>query len=120
MPHFERFSTANLKRGEQLFPDWTKRPFPSSWGEFEATVIEWLELAWPDWKCPHCSHEFWQVLEAVRLDSAVSWPIAESSSFGSYPIVPVACTWCKQVTPVLLFSIFESPPHATDGPTTST
>jgi hypothetical protein len=116
VPYFRRYSVPHLQLGEDLSPEWTKRPFPSSWDEFEATVVEWLELVWPDWKCPHCGHQFWQVLEAVRLDSAMSWPIAEGSSYGAYPVVPVACSWCRQVTPVLLFSIFESPPPADKEP----
>jgi hypothetical protein len=107
MPHLRRYSTVHLQLGEKLTPEWTRRPFPRRWEEFEAIVTEWLELVWPDWKCPHCGHQFWQVLEAVRLDSATQWPIADGSSFGAYPIVPVACVWCGQVTPILLFSIFE-------------
>jgi hypothetical protein len=110
MPHFRRYSADHVQRGELLFPEWTRRPFPSSWETFEATVIEWLELVWPDWKCPHCGHQFWYVLEPVRLDSALAWPIAGGSTYGVYPVAPVACSWCKQVTPILLLPIFEPPP----------
>jgi hypothetical protein len=118
MPHFRQFSVAHVQLGEKLLPEWTKRPFPSSWEEFEAVLIEWVELVWPDWECPHCGHKFWQALEAVRLESAVAWPIKADSNYGAYPVVPVACTWCQQATPILLFSIFEPPSTAANKPET--
>jgi len=117
VPSFREFSAAHIQIGERLFPEWTRRPFPRSWEEFEATVNEWLQIAWgADWRCPHCSHRFWIVLEAVRWDSAVAWPIGENSSYGVYPIVPVTCAWCRQITPVLLSAIFEKPDGATAEP----
>jgi hypothetical protein len=115
MPHLQQYSAAHIQLGEKLLPEWTKRPFPSSWEAFEATVIEWVELVWPDWSCPHCDHKFWQVLEAVKLESASAWPIGEGSSFGSYPVVPISCVWCRQLTPILLYSIFEPPPAGAIG-----
>lgn len=116
MPHFREYKGAHLQIGEMLIPDWTKRPFPTSWDEFEAAVIDWVNLVWPEWSCPHCKHRFWSVLEAVRLDSAVAWPIKDDSSHGAYPVVPVACSWCGQTTPILLLRIFEGVPGAVVSP----
>lgn len=111
MPDYIEFSADDLERGERLAVEWTKLPFPQSWEELEAGVNQWLRLVWgPDWRCPHCHHRFWSVYEPIRLSSAPAWPIAEDSSYGVYPAIPVACAWCRQAYPVLLLSIFEPPP----------
>jgi len=117
MPDYREFSPADMQRGEQLRPEWTKLPFPQSWKELEVGVNQWLQVVWgPDWKCPHCGHRFWFVLEGVAFGSAQAWPIPDTSSLGSYPVVPVACAWCRQATPILLLSIFESPATEADNP----
>jgi len=118
VPDYRRYSKIPLEEGESLSaPGWTKLPFPKSWDELDAGVVQWLEMVWgPEWRCPHCKHRFWSVLEAVRLDSASAWPVAEDSFLGVYPVVPVVCAWCRQITPVLLFTIFERP-ESTDSTT---
>jgi len=111
MPSFERY-VEDSSDEERLFPpEWTKLPFPQSWEKFERGVDQWLGVAWgPDWKCPQCGHRFWMVLEPILLGAATSWPGRERPNSGAYPAVPVACAWCMQITPVLLFTIFEPPP----------
>ena len=110
MPHLRQYSGGHVQSGEELVAQWEKRPFPTTWEDFEAAVIEFVVMAWPNWSCPHCKHRFWNVLEPVKLESSVAWPIKEGSTYGTYPVVPVACTWCHQVTPILLLSIFDAPP----------
>jgi hypothetical protein len=118
VPHFKAFSAADIQAGEHLDPGWTLLPFPRNWDELEGGVNKYLDAVWPDWRCPHCKHRFWAVLEPVRLESATAWPIKANSNYGAYPVVPVVCTWCKQVTPILLFSIFEAAAGAVNEPET--
>jgi len=90
--------------------DWTPLPFPQTWDELHAGVLAWLDKAWgPDWHCPHCGNGRWIIAEAAILDSARRWPIAEGSSFGVYPAIPVACSRCRDMSLIHAFSIFERP-----------
>lgn len=116
MPNFRTAEKALLVAADPYFvvDGWTKLPYPESWAELEAGVSSWLDQAWgPEWRCPHCRNGFWGLLEAVRLQSA-PWPIEDTSSYGSYPAIPVFCTRCRTIFPVVLFAIFDKPPDDAD------
>lgn len=112
MPDFER-RTDEVREGDPpVVTDWTKLPFPESWKEFEEGVDRWLNTTWgPDWRCPHCGNRFWILAEPVALEAASAWPGIRGENRGFYPTVPIACSRCNQVTPVLLTRIFERPPN---------
>jgi hypothetical protein len=117
MPNYGDADATSLTESEPYFviTDWEKLPYPQTWADLEAGVDVWLDKVWgADWQCPHCHNRYWGLLEAVGLDSA-PWPIEDSSSYGSYPAIPVFCTRCRSIFPVVLFAIFEKPPDDSDN-----
>lgn len=84
-------------------------PAPTTWDEYVAGVVGWLEAHWgPAKPCPYCGNPQWSIGQVRALPAAENWPAEmDESSGGFFPVVPLSCTQCGHIVSIQALWIFE-------------